>query len=156
LKALTHDIFSLGVALYLLHVERPTALPDLLLVVWLAFASNELIDALGHVTRRGVPARSSWTHSVFTAPAWGVAAGVLSARTLDLITGQAFSASQALLAIELGAVIGFSHLLLDALTEGGVFLRGRRVALAHMRYDNPVLNGAFSALGLLLALAAFS
>jgi hypothetical protein len=156
LKRLTHDIFSLGVGLYfVLHVQRPPTLPFLLLVVWLAFVTNELIDALGHRARGGVPVRSFWTHSVFTAPAWSIAAAILSIYAADSITAQALTAPQVLFAAGLGAVLAYSHLLLDALTEGGVYLRRRRVALAHLRYDNPILNGAFVALGLLLVFAAF-
>ncbi len=156
MKALTHDIFSLGVGLYLvLHVERSPSILYLLLVVWLAFVTNELIDVLGHVTRGDLPVRSFWTHSVFTAPAWGVAAAVTSVYLLDVMTGQALTATQALFAAGLGTVLAYSHLLLDALTEGGVYLGRRRAALAHLRYDNLILNGAFAALGLLLVFAAF-
>jgi Protein of unknown function (DUF1286) len=155
LKALTHDIFSLGVGLYLvLHLERSPPLLHLLLVVWLAFVTNEVIDVLGHVTRGDVPVRSFWTHSVFTAPAWGIAVAVTSVYLADMIAGQTLTASQAFFAVGLGTVLAYSHLLLDALTEGGVYLGRRRVALAHLRYNNPILNGAFAALGLLLVFAA--
>ena len=156
MKRLTHDIFSLGVGLYLvLHLERPPSLLHLLLVVWLALAANELIDALGHGARGDVPVRSFWTHSVFTAPAWCVTAAIFSIYVADVITGQALTAYHVLFAAGLGIVLAYSHLFLDALTEGGVYLGRRRVALAHLRYDNPILNGAFVALGLLLVFAAF-
>lgn len=156
MKALTHDIFSLGVGLYLvLHLEHPPALAHLLLVVWLAFVTNWLIDALGHVTGGIVPVRSFWTHSFFTAPALGVIAALPSIYFAGIITGQTLTAYQAFFAAGLGAVLAYSHLLLDALTEGGVYLVRRRVALAHMRYDNQILNGAFAAIGLLLVFAAF-
>ena len=52
-------------------------------------------------------------------------------------------------------MLAYSHLLLDSLTQGEVHLGRRRVALAHLRYDNGVLNGAFAALGLLMVFAAF-
>lgn len=79
MKALTHDVFSLGVGSYLVfHLERLPVLPFLLLVVWLAFATNELIDVLGHFARGGIPVRTFWTHSVFTAPIWGIAAAIIS------------------------------------------------------------------------------
>jgi len=156
LKAITHDAFSLGVCLYLAyHVDQPPTLAFLILVVWLAFATNELIDVLGHVTKGGRPVRSFWTHSVFTAPLWGIAAALVSAYILDTIAGQAIATSQAIVVCGLGIVFAYSHLLLDALTEGGVYLGRRRVALAHFRYDNLTLNGAFTALGVLLVFAAF-
>jgi hypothetical protein len=154
--ALTHDIFSLGVGLYIVfHVERSPTFLHLLLVVWLAFVTNEVLDVLGHVTRGDIPVRSFWTHSVFTAPAWGIAVAVASVYLLDLITGQALTASQALFPAGLGTVLACFHLLLDSLTEGGVYLGRRRIALAHLRYNNLILNGAFAALGLLLVFAAF-
>jgi hypothetical protein len=156
LKAITHDVFSLGVGLYLVHdVDWPPTLSLLVLVVWLAFATNELIDVLGHATRGGRPVRSFRTHSVFSAPWWGIAAALVSAYTLDAILGQAMTTSQALFVCGLGVIFAYSHLLLDAITEGGVYLGRRRVALAHLRYDNLVLNGAFTALGMLLVFAAF-
>jgi hypothetical protein len=156
LKAITHDIFSLGVGLYLLHyLDWPPTLSFLLLVVWLAFLTNELIDVLGHVTRGGRPVRSFWTHSVFSAPVWGIAAALVSARLLDIVIGHAMTTSQALFVAGLGALLAYSHILLDALTEGGVYFGRRRVALAHLRYDNLILNGTFTGLGLLLVFATF-
>jgi hypothetical protein len=99
--------------------------------------------------------RSFWTHSIFTAPVWGIALAVASVYFLDAVIGQSMTTSQALFAAGLGAVLAYSHLLLDALTEGGVYFGRRRVALAHLRYNNLILNGAFSTIGILLAFAAF-
>jgi Protein of unknown function (DUF1286) len=153
LKAITHLLFSVGLGLSLLYrVEGPTPL-YLALTVWLAFATNQVIDVLGHFNKGGMPARSFWTHSVFTAPLWGIAVALVTVYFLDRIVGLGMPASQAVLLYALGVVIAYSHLLLDALTEGGVFLGRRRVALAHFRYNNPVLNAAFAALGVLLVFA---
>ena len=98
--------------------------------------------------------RSFWTHSIFTAPVWGIALAVASVYLLDVVIGQSMTASQTFFAAGLGTVLAHSHLLLDALTEGGVYLGRRRVALAHLRYNNVILNGAFAFAGLLLILAA--
>jgi hypothetical protein len=156
MKALTHDLFSVGVGLYIvLRIGGQSGLLYLLLTVWLAFATNEVIDVLGHFTRGSIPVRSFWTHSVFTAPAWGIAIAIASIYLLDRIIDQGTTVSQAIFVSGLGAVLAYSHLLLDALTEGGVYLGGRRVALAHLRYNNPLLNGFFAALGILLVFAAF-
>ncbi|HEV2390422.1 MAG TPA: DUF1286 domain-containing protein, partial [Nitrososphaerales archaeon] len=104
MKSITHDVFSLGVGLYVVfRVVQPT-LSLLVLTVWLAFATNELIDLLGHVKRDGRPVRSFWTHSVITAPVWGVAAAFVSAYLLDTILGEAMSISQALFVGGLGIV----------------------------------------------------
>jgi hypothetical protein len=156
LKAITHDLFSVGVGVYFLcRVDGPPSPLYLVLTVWLAFAINEVIDVLGHLTKDGMPVRSFWTHSIFTAPMWGIAVAIASVYFLDRVVGLGMSPSQALFLYGLGAVLAYSHLLLDALTEGGVFLGRRRVALAHMRYNNPILNGAFAAIGVLLVFAAF-
>ena len=155
MKATTHDAFSLGVGLYLAcHVDQAPTLAFLILVVWLAIATNEVIDVLGHVARGGRPVRSFWTHSVFTAPVWGIATALPSAYVLDIVLGQQLTAPQAFFAAALGTMLAYSHLLLDILTEGGVYLLRRRVAVAHLRYDNLVLNGAFVALGVLLIFTA--
>jgi hypothetical protein len=156
LKALTHDFFSVGVGFYLLvRIGGQSSPLYLLLVVWLAFATNEVIDGLGHSARGGMSIRSFWTHSIFTAPVWGIALAVASVYFLDAVIGQSMTTSQALFAAGLGAVLAYSHLLLDALTEGGVYFGRRRVALAHLRYNNLILNSAFSTIGILLAFAAF-
>jgi len=120
LKAITHDLFSVGVGLYLLvRIYGPSSPLYLLLAVWLAFITNRVIDGLGHSTRGGMSVRSFWTHSIFTAPVWGIAFAVASVYLLDVVIGQNMTASQTLFAAGLGAVLAYSHLLLDALTEGG-------------------------------------
>ncbi len=154
MKAITHDFFSLGLCLYLeFHIGGPPSPLYLLLIVWLAVATNQAIDGLGHLGSGG--GRSFWTHSVFTAPLWGIVVAMTSVYLLDLIIGQYFTAAQVLFAAGLGIVLAYSHLMLDALTEGGVYAGRQRIALAHLRYDNLILNGAFVALGLLLVLASF-
>src|SRR5260370_29916467 len=97
---------------------------------------------------------SFWTHSICTAPVWGIALAVASVYLLDMVIGQSMTTSQTLFAAGLGTMLAYSHLLLDALTEGGVYLGRRRVALAHLRYNNVILNGAFGFVGVLLRLAA--
>ena len=136
------------------HVWRPPEAFLLILVVWLAVATNEVIDVLGHVTQGGRPRRSFWTHSILTAPLWGMATAFPPVCILAIVFGQALTTPLALSSVSLGIAIAYSHLLLDVLTEGGVYLFRRRVAIAHLRYDNPVLNGAFIALGVLLVFAA--
>ena len=157
MKAITHDFFSVGVGFYLVsRVGGPSTPLYLLLVVWLAIATNGVIDLLGHFRRGGTPVRSFLTHSVFTAPIWGIAVAVASVYFLDMVIGQKMTALQVLPVAGLGTVFAYSHLLLDAFTEGGVYLGRRRVAIAHLRYNNLILNGAVAALGVLLAFAAFA
>ncbi len=49
-------------------------------------------------------------------------------------------------------IVALAHLLLDSLTEKGVFFLDDRVALAHFRSGNSVLNGVFLVLGLAMVL----
>jgi hypothetical protein len=121
LKALTHNLFSIGVGLFLLLRLEQQPLREVLLVIWLAFATNGVIDILGHRNRDGTAVRSSVTHSVFTAPVWGIAVAIFSFYLLDILTGQILGITQLSLAVELGVLLAYSHLFLDALTEGGVF-----------------------------------
>jgi len=156
MKAITHDLFSLGVGLYLVfRVAGQTNILYTLLILFLVLGTNEVIDALGHFNRGGIPVRSLWTHSVFTAPIWGAGVAVASAYLFGIIIGETMTATQTVFAAGLGAVLAYSHLLLDSLTEGGVYLGRRRIALAHLRYNNLALNSAFAAIGVLLAFATF-
>jgi hypothetical protein len=156
LKALTHNLFSLGVGIYLVYrIAQPPGALYLVLVVWSVFATNAVIDTLGHVNKEGRSVRAFWTHSIFVAPLWGIAVTVGSLYVLDAITGLEMTAVQAVFVAGLGAVLAYSHLLLDALTEGGVFFTRRRIALAHLRNNNLILNSAFAGLGVVLLLAAF-
>src|SRR5207244_7667940 len=123
---------------------------SVLLAVWLSFAVNWVIDALGHTMRGGRPVRTFITHSVLLAPIWGGVIGytsfVLVNEALQLPSGWVLAIFSALL----GVLIALSHLFLDSLTEGGVYWRLHRVALGHARHNNPTLNAVFLLLGLLL------
>jgi hypothetical protein len=155
LKAVTHDIFSLGLIIFLLSKTGHLSVLSSLVALWLTFAVNTLIDVFGHTRKNDIPIRSFITHSVFTAPLWGAAVGIatiiLPYSVFNLSVDSAFE----LLGAGLGVTIAYTHLLLDALTQAGVYLgHRRRIAIAHMSYDNPALNLAFVVLGLLLLVAA--
>ena len=149
MKLLTHVVFGAGAVAALL--------PSLPVEVrfWLAavasVAVNLLIDELGHTAHGRFVARSPLTHSVLTAPLWGGLVGYwvwLGAGSLGLTSAgleTAFVAS--------GGGAALAHLLLDSLTERGVYLVKGRVALAHFGSGNGVLNGIFLGLGLVLFLS---
>ena len=155
MKAVTHNIFSFGLNIFLLSKTGHLSAISLLVALWLTFAVNTLIDVFGHRRKNDVPVRSFVTHSVFTAPLWGALVGIatiiLPYSVFSLPADSAFE----LLGAGLGVAIAYTHLLLDALTQAGVYLGRRRIAIAHMSYDNPALNLAFIVLGLLLLVAAF-
>lgn len=60
-----------------------------------------------------------------------------------------------ILSMAIGALIAFSHLLLDSVTQAGVYSLRNRVALAHFSYDNPFLNIGFALIGIGLAVVSF-
>ena len=150
-KALTHYVFSAGSAFYLLAAMGLGSAGSFLLAAWLSLSVNFLIDFAGHGLRSGRPRRSALTHSVFTGPLWGAVVGSLSASVFGLST----SRGQLVLWGAYGAFVAMTHLFLDSLTEGGVYLTSHRIAIAHFRYNNAMLNASFVLLGGLLALLSF-
>ncbi|MDA4115692.1 MAG: DUF1286 domain-containing protein [Thaumarchaeota archaeon] len=156
MRSTTHNLFSVGLILYVVsYFGYPLLITVLLMVVATVF-TNFLIDKVGHTRREGVPRRTWVTHSVVTAPLWGAAAWALTIIVPAALVG-VFPPGPVLVALfaGLGAFAGWSHLFLDSLTEGGVFAPGgKRWALAHFSYDNRSLNLGLSALGLTLLLVA--
>jgi hypothetical protein len=151
MKSLTHNVFSIGLVVFVDSLIESPFVVTVALAVFATFLTNVLIDRLGHDRRGGVPRRKWLTHSVVTAPIWGGVAWALTLTVplavVDVLPHLIFL----VFFVALGALAGWSHLLLDAVTEGGVFgLRGKRLAMAHFSYDNPGLNMWFCALGLTL------
>jgi membrane-bound metal-dependent hydrolase YbcI (DUF457 family) len=154
----THVVFTFGLIALAAEWLGLGIAAALLAAVWLAAAVNYIIDAVGHETRNGRRRRTAATHSLTGATAVGAAAGLAPTLAILLAAPGAVSVYYGqLLLLEmtaLGALAGLSHLLLDALTEGGIYYRGRRWALAHWRYDNGAANGLFALLGILMFAAA--
>jgi len=155
---ITHVVFTFG--LIALAAERlglgiAYALPAAL---WLAAVVNYVIDAVGHEVRNGRRRRTAATHSLTGAAAVGAVAGFAPTLAILLAVPGAVSIYYGpLLLLEvtaLGVMAGLSHLLLDALSEGGIYYRGRRWAIAHWRYDDGAVNGLFALLGILMFAAA--
>lgn len=154
-KSVTHNVFSAGLCIFAVVFFGAFLPVSLLLAVWLSFSVNFVIDVLGHSKRARGPVRSWTTHSVFTAPLWGASPGVLTAAFVAGTLQLAPADDLLELSAVLGALAGLSHLFLDSLTEGGVFLwRRRRIALAHLGNGGVLLNATFSFLGILLVVAA--
>jgi hypothetical protein len=146
MKMVTHLVFGAGsVAAFAFMLPVDLRLS---LAVVLSLLVNYAIDELGHMTKRGLMVRSPVTHSVFTAPLWGGAVGYLVwlvGASLSLV-----GPSLEWPTMILGMVAAYSHLLLDAVTEGGVFFLTKRIAIAHFRSSNVLLNAACVVAGLLL------
>lgn len=154
MKELTHYVFSAGASMYVLSVSGRLDLFSVLVVLWLSFLVNFMIDAAGHSGARGFPARTRLTHSIFTAPLWGAllsAASFLAFFDVD----RSYPVSGVGLWLALGMLTSVEHLFLDSLTQAGVFYWKQRMAIAHFRYDNPLVNSGFILLGIgLLVLSA--
>jgi hypothetical protein len=130
-------------------------LSGFVLAVWLSLAINGLIDILGHTRMGGTPVRSFVTHSIFTAPVWGGLVGVASVLIPYSILKIAPNSALTLLALITGVMVAYSHLFLDALTEAGVYFGRRRIAIAHFRYNNPLLNLTATIIGAALLIVSF-
>ena len=104
------------------------------------------MDRAGH-ERKGLTIRRTWvTHSIFTASALGIFLGILVAFGFQYAN---LPFSFVAFVLE-GFVSALLHLFLDSITEGGIFVLTKRFALAHFRYDNPLLNTGFALLGIFL------
>ena len=160
MKRATHFAFTLGLIALLAAWLGLGIVITLLAAVWLAAVVNYIIDAAGHEVRNDYRRRTAGTHSLTGAAAVGAAVGFIPMLVILIAAPGAVDGYYGpLLLLEmgaLGAVAGLSHLLLDAPTEGGIYYRGRRWALAHWHYDNPAANGLFTLLGVLMLGAALA
>ncbi|MGC9178111.1 MAG: DUF1286 domain-containing protein [Conexivisphaera sp.] len=162
MRLATHYIFTIGLIALAARPILPIA-GALLAAAWLGLTTNWVIDRAGHEMRNGIPRRTATTHSIPGAAGVGVALGVVPVILAAFLDPVALMSAGipppavpllALLMAALGALAGLSHLLLDALTEDGIYYHGRRWALAHWRYDNAVANALFVFLGLVMTGAA--
>ncbi len=147
MRSLTHNLFSAGLGFYFVSRFGLPPILELLLVVWLSLAINWVIDIVGHRKAGGIHVRTFVTHSIFTAPLWGGLVGVATIVVPRSVLNIDVSSTVTLLAIATGVMIAYLHLFLDALTEAGVYLGRRRIAIAHFSYNNPLLNLAFMIIG---------
>jgi membrane-bound metal-dependent hydrolase YbcI (DUF457 family) len=142
LKLVTHNAVGLGVAAMvssLLGCSSGCVIASSLLGV----IAQNIIDAFSHEHRGRYTRRTKLLHSVegvtaLTVILGGLVAGSLGFRAVDTIG--------LLVALEASVL---SHLLLDSLTPGGVYVLGRKVVLARIPYDNPEVNMILQLLGFL-------
>ena len=160
MKLRTHYVFSTGL-LTLVDTLFINFYYSLVLSAYGAVIANTLIDKLGHrevLTRRGyVPARTPLTHTLYRSIAWGLISIIPFLLLLLLLTKTRYYYIIPL-AID-GIIVGPSHMLLDAFTERGVYVKRKgkwvRFALAHYKYDNPTVNSLAILAGFLLLLIAY-
>ena len=150
MKIRTHNFFSVG-ALTLLGSFFTRPAYSLISAVIISYCANMIIDKYGHEKNGlGMSVRSYRTHSPVTALFWGF----LPALILFIIIYIVFSQKEYFVLFQ-GLLVGELHLFLDIITEGGIFINRKRVAYAHFRYNNPLLNLFFIAAGIILAFSAF-
>ncbi|WP_291764719.1 DUF1286 domain-containing protein [Caldivirga sp. UBA161] len=153
MKLRTHIIFSIGLTAL---IESALGISNIILLlgssIVLSYLINLLIDVLGHEERNGFTRRSPRTHTMGRSFAVGLIVSILVA--LFLYYMSPIGIYKALIIVLMGPVVGWSHMLLDMLTENGIYVkrRGRwvRFALAHYKYNNPVLNWLFIIIGVML------
>ncbi|BBE42058.1 DUF1286 domain-containing protein [Conexivisphaera calida] len=162
MKLTTHYLFTIGLVALIACPILPLS-GALVVAIWLGVATNWIVDMVGHEDRDGAARRTAATHSLPGAAGVGLVLGVLPVALVALFAPTALIAAGvqlsevpfiALLMGALGILAGLSHLLLDALTEGGIYHRGRRWAIAHWRYDCAAANMPFALLGLLMLACA--
>ncbi|MGC9050330.1 DUF1286 domain-containing protein [Pyrobaculum sp.] len=146
----THMAFSTAVGflalLYLLAVPPTYALATAAILSFI----NPLIDFYGHERGR----RSPRTHE----PLHATVLGAVTGGFLGLVFAIALHVAPWASAV-VGAIEALSHLLLDAFTEHGIYVRrnGRyeRFAFAHLRHNDPMANGLTTMFSLLAIIAGF-
>lgn len=146
MKLITHNIVGLGVSA-LASTIAGCSFSCIIASCLSGVIVQNVIDLLSHERRGGYTRRTKLLHSVEGVTLLSVALTMLVAGALGLGGRDVVGL---LVAIELASL---SHLVLDSLTPAGVYVLGRRVAIARIPYDNPEVNVIAQALGL-LALAA--
>ncbi|MDM7275716.1 MAG: DUF1286 domain-containing protein [Thermoprotei archaeon] len=150
MKLLTHNFVGLGVAALAASLAgcsfsctASASLTGLLL--------QNVVDAFSHEHRGRYTRRTRLLHSLEGVTALAV---VMSALVVGALRFEARESLILLAALELSAL---SHLVLDALTPDGVYILGRKVNLGRIPYDNPEVNIALQAMGVLaLSLAVIA
>jgi Protein of unknown function (DUF1286) len=150
MKEITHYVFSTGASFAVLSFGRQLTPATILMALWLSLSINYLIDVLGHFSKNGKPTRTWFTHSVITAPFWGALVAAASLIVVANIRLSFTFAEDTWFWLSVGVLVSAEHLLLDSLTQAGVYSLKGRIAIAHFRYDNVALNLGFALLGVLL------
>lgn len=108
------------------------------------YAIHRIIDLLSHEQdQRGYIVRGRILHSP-----GGMGFFILINISIFIYLYYIFSPSldlDVILLVSVGMALSlYSHLLLDLLTAGGIYFRGRKIKATSRRYNDPVLNGVFS------------
>lgn len=132
----THAVFSTAVALWLATTWQTALLAPL---------TTFLIDALGHSRNHGIPHRIWLTHD------W-----LLSLFIFVLPLSWVYSWTPLIhvpltTALIINTTTLYTHLMLDGIT-GHTFILTKRVGHAYIEWDNPVANGLFIIVSVVLVI----
>jgi membrane-bound metal-dependent hydrolase YbcI (DUF457 family) len=147
-KLSTHVLFGVGVAAFSMRFIAPVMLVYWHIVLFVAALMQVLIDVLSHEKRvvngRVIYRRTKFLHSPTGATVLGLLLG------LYLVVVFPYGDIGVFVALLLSA---YSHLLLDAITEHGIYILGRRTSSRRLlRYNNPLANALFQLIGIGLLL----
>ena len=167
----THHAVNIGLTAILVGAIMNHPLLSVTIAQAATIFADRIIDLVGHSPSRvhpGIMKRTPLTHSIITAPAWAIAIGVAVTYATNLLFQPATTfyhirlitlppdmATPIMVSCLLAA---FVHLLLDSLTEAGIYVPHlpcredtqifKRWKLAGFQYDNLPLNVSLTLLGL--------
>jgi len=166
MKTKTHNLFNIGIltAIGSLFVN-PIA--SLISAGILSMTGNTIIDDFGHKKNNyGIEVRTYKTHSILRATIYGsLPAVALFFIAIYLNYSDKFIPLDRFLhhkpywILIQGLFVGGLHLLMDVITEGGIFIkkngRFQRYALAHIKYNNVFWNTFFQMTGIAILFLTF-
>ncbi|AEM38904.1 hypothetical protein Pyrfu_1036 [Pyrolobus fumarii 1A] len=148
MKLATHVAFSSSIAAALALLAGCPA-SCAWYAAWSSALVNIALDLLGHEVRGGRPRRTAFSHSFV---------GPLAFSTVFMTSALLAPPPEALAAIIAILVGSYSHLALDAVTEGGVYpywpLSSKRWRLASLPYNHPTANKLAMLMGALALLTS--
>ena len=161
MKLRTHYLFSAGLLALANSLFDHSFYSSLFIAGLVSVIGNSLIDKLGHemVSFRGeyIPRRTPLTHTVPRSVLWGLISVLPIAALAYYVYPYYFAKVLAMLVLD-GILVGPSHMLLDALTEKGIYVkrngRWQRFALAHFRYNDPAANSLAGFAGVVMLFLA--
>jgi hypothetical protein len=130
---------------------------DLIVVFVISSTMNTSIDAAGHRMMGPIVRRRWQTHNVLTAPLRAAGFSFAAIAVPFWLIGIGFPQEEhlALVVIVVGALVGSSHLWLDAFTPDGVFLtETKHIHLGRVNGNGTVVNWVLSGIGILLVIVA--
>lgn len=158
----THYIFSTGLLTLVNSILIHNFYINLIISGTISVAANSLIDRFGHEIKGPYIARSPKTHTVPRSILWGLIPSIFVIFLLEQVTNHILGEYTKLIPLLFvdGVIVGPSHMLLDVFTERGIYIKKngkwKRFALAHYRYNDPVINGISFLAGVIMLYFAFA